>query len=97
MTRQCLLLVDFRLRRIENESCRSALPLRVIGVAATLALSACENPAHLSAADNASISLGMDEVRAGQIRSEANVQEVEANKRQQSRDDQAEMPKRRPN
>jgi predicted transcriptional regulator len=60
----------------------------LIAAAASLALAACEEPVERNAAENASIARGLEEVEAGQARSDTHVNEVGAAKREKSREEQ---------
>jgi hypothetical protein len=58
----------------------------LMATVASLALAACQQPAEPNATQNASISRSLEDVEAGQARSEAHVNEVAVAKRERSRE-----------
>jgi hypothetical protein len=61
----------------------------LMAAAASLALTACQQPAEPTAAENASISRSLEEVEASQARSDAHVNEVDMTKREKAREEAA--------
>lgn len=78
-----------------SESCSShgSSPSKVALVMGIAILAGCERPQPSNAAEQARISEGMEEVEAGQARSDANVAEIKAEesavRREERKDDRA--------